>query len=519
MNTLLLFAQPWAQRLGWTLLHFVWQGTAIALLYALIRGLTGRTLPARARYALACVALAAMALAPAATYLWTGSPAAAAPATQLVLTPLGPRSVQPASIPAASGWQQALPWIVMAWFAGVAAFSIRLAAGWIAAARLRTSRNHLAPPGCQQMLDRLIARMRIARPVRLLVSTLVESPSVIGWLRPVILAPAGILTGLSPEHIEALLAHELAHIRRHDYLVNVLQGVVESVLFYHPGVWWLSHQIRTEREHCCDDLAVAVSGDVLTYARALAELESTRPAHAQAVLAASGGSLVRRIRRLIDPARPVQSSFAWALNVMLLLAIGAIAVRGAQETPRPQDASVERDNIWTDTARQGDLKIEVRGLGTITSSTTAEIHVAESQVKHLQAGQPVAIAFRGRKEIIRGNVVRVDAPVVNATKTVEVLIGEPLPAGIAPQEPMDSTITVGTLVNVVHVGRPVFAQANSDGTLFRFDPDGRHAVRVKVHYGQMSVNQVEVKSGLQPGDQVILSDMSAFQNYDRVALR
>ena len=124
-------------------------------------------------------------------------------------------------------------------------------------------------------------------------STLVEVPMVIGWLRPVILLPVAATTGLSSEQLEAILAHELAHVARRDYLVNLLQSVVETLLFYHPAVWWVSNQIRVEREHCCDDIAVAVSGNVLVYARALTELEELRgrsPAPSLA-LGGDGGAL------------------------------------------------------------------------------------------------------------------------------------------------------------------------------------------------------------------------------------
>src|SRR5205085_9799335 len=114
----------------------------------------------------------------------------------------------------------------------------------------------------------------------------------------------GALAGLPSEQVEALLLHELAHIRRHDYVVNILQSTAEAVLFYHPAVWWVSGHIRTERELCCDDAAVSITGDVLTYARALAELESFRPAHANAVMDANGGSLANRIGRLLGQSRP-----------------------------------------------------------------------------------------------------------------------------------------------------------------------------------------------------------------------
>ena len=110
----------------------------------------------------------------------------------------------------------------------------------------------------RQSLRRLCGQLRIRRPVRLLESALVDVPMVIGWLRPVILLPASALSGLTPQQLEAIIAHELAHIRRHDYLINLLQSLIETLLFYHPAVWWVSRQIRREREHCCDDLAVAV---------------------------------------------------------------------------------------------------------------------------------------------------------------------------------------------------------------------------------------------------------------------
>src|SRR5262249_61594690 len=139
----------------------------------------------------------------------------------------------------------------------------RLLMGCMCASALRRSRHAVVLTEWQQTLDRLIERMHLSRSVRLLATDRVDSPSVIGWLRPVILVPVGVLCGLAPEQVEALLAHELAHIRRHDYLVNVLQGIVESLLFYHPAVWWISNQIRAEREHCCDDLAVAASCDAL----------------------------------------------------------------------------------------------------------------------------------------------------------------------------------------------------------------------------------------------------------------
>jgi beta-lactamase regulating signal transducer with metallopeptidase domain len=334
----LLPPHDWVERLGWTLLHFLWQGVLIAKLFAAARGLAGRSLNPRVHYVWACAALAAMALAPVATFalIGSGSPLIPASASGWSARPFAMAGSQAAAgewrfaVPAIS--ERILPWIVATWLCGALAFSIRLAGGWVAAARLRSVASARPASGeWQRKLDGLIIRMRISRPVRLMVSSLAQAPAVVGWLRPAILMPVGALAGLPAEHIEALLAHELAHIRRHDYLINLLQGVAEAMLFYHPSVWWISNEIRAERELCCDDAAVAVCGDAFTYARALATMESERPARLRTAMAANGGSLVNRIRRLLDPSQPMPHTqpgpgAAAALAILLLAGIGAAAM-------------------------------------------------------------------------------------------------------------------------------------------------------------------------------------------------
>ena len=317
-----LLSQFWVQKLGWTLLHFLWQGTAIAVIYAAIRRLTGRSLSAPGRYALACLALAAMAVTPPITFLLIpqGGNLPAMPAIQW-------------NIPA-SAWQSMLPGFVAVWLMGVLTFSIRLFGGWRFTRRLRAA-SSAASAEWQRTLDSIAASVMTSRPVSLVVSSLVEVPEVIGWLRPAILVPVGALTGLPVEQITALLAHELAHIRRHDYLANIAQNVVEAVLFYHPAVWWISQRIREERELCCDDVAVAASGDALTYARALAHLESIQPPRLKTALAANGGSLLNRLQRLIDPGRDDYNTLpcagtAWAMTLLLMAGVGVATLHAAQ---------------------------------------------------------------------------------------------------------------------------------------------------------------------------------------------
>src|SRR6185295_3081242 len=168
-------------------------------------------------------------------------------------------------------------------------------------------------------LSRTAQRLGVRQAVAILQSTLVDVPAVVVVVRPLVLVPASALTGLSTRELEAVLAHELAHIRRHDYLVNLLQTTIETLFFYHPAVWWVSAQARQEREHCCDDLAVAACGDVLTYARALTALEHLRGCEVQLAVAASGGSLLVRIQRLLRRGAPAHYGFESGLAGFIAL--------------------------------------------------------------------------------------------------------------------------------------------------------------------------------------------------------
>jgi GWxTD domain-containing protein len=210
-------------------------------------------------------------------------------------------------------------------------------AGGVSVRRLRRRGVCCAPSSWQQQLERLSAQMHLSKPVQLLESCLVEAPIVLGHLRPLILMPVGLLAQLPPEQIEAILLHELAHIRRCDYLVNVLQRAVEGLLFYHPAVWWISAVIRAERENCCDDVVVAMRGNAREYAVALAALEQNRwPG--EAAVAATGGNLVKRIRRLLYPKQP-QGAWAPLLAVVVLMASASLGLAvWAASPPQPPAA-------------------------------------------------------------------------------------------------------------------------------------------------------------------------------------
>jgi len=217
-----------------------------------------------------------------------------------------------------------LPWFVYFWTAGVCILTARSLGGWIAVRRFARHNAKPAETIWQQRLSRLARRLEISRAVRLCESAISDVPAVIGWLRPVVLVPASALTGLTPQQLEVLLAHELAHVRRYDYLVNVIQCVIETLLFYHPAVWWVSRRIREEREHCCDDLVVGVCGDPHLYATALVGMERMRATTPRLALAAtgSGGSLLKRIRRLILPSTARTEYFPrWAAGIAGMFAV------------------------------------------------------------------------------------------------------------------------------------------------------------------------------------------------------
>jgi uncharacterized protein (TIGR03435 family) len=363
MNAMqMLSSEAWVERLGWTLVHFLWQGLSIALLYAGARRIMARRSSPSGRYLLACAALAAMMAVPLATWRLMQQPDAShgaaydirsippTPSTTGVAAATLPDSVR-ATVPSVQP-AQFLAWIVIVWLAGAAAFWFRLAGGWVVAARMRSMLVRRAPPEWQEVLSKLGAQIRLSRPVPLLVSALVQVPAVVGWLRPVVLVPVGAMGGLPAEYLEALLLHELAHIRRHDYLVNMLQSVAEALLFYHPAIWWVSGHIRAERELCCDDVAVSASGNALTYARALAHLESCRPSHLSAALAANGGSLADRIARLLGQSRPAVRTGLGpvVVTIAVLLATAIYGLFGQSAHPAFEVATIKRNASAQDAA-------------------------------------------------------------------------------------------------------------------------------------------------------------------------
>lgn len=334
--------------LGWAVLHFLWQGVVIGLLAAVALALVRRE-DAAARHVVGLSALAICLVTFGGTFGHTLMSTAA---------DAGPRVVLPASVdldspefaaastilaeltavPAVPAVRAIEPTGPLAWFwtAGALFMALRLVRASFHVHRLRTRALSPVDTSWQRVLDGLCGDLGIRRAVRLLKSELIDSPAVVGWLAPLILVPATTFTALTPEQLRAVLAHELAHIRRYDHLANALQALIEVLLFFHPVVWWLSRLVREEREHCCDSAAVQTAGSSLLLAQALTRLESLRLTNPSIALAAKThrGSLMNRITRILDsrtgvPQRPI----GWRLLSSLSAGVLVLGLGVAQAAP------------------------------------------------------------------------------------------------------------------------------------------------------------------------------------------
>ncbi len=325
--------------LGIVLMHFLWQGLALmALAWALMAACRS----AQTRHAIAVGTLVLMLAAPVATFLvvrprssagaWplAGSSPAAHQVSRTTARLFAAGSALISAVPVSRHVPRPRPdlflWLAEAWFAGVIFFSLRAAGGMLALARLR--RREAQPLGAD-LLDtclNLQRRLGLTRVIRYCESRLLDAPAVIGWFRPMVLLPLTALTGLSAPQLEAVIAHELEHIRRLDPFINILQAAAETLLFYHPAVWWVSARVRAERENCCDDAAVEVCGGAADYARALMLMEEWRTSPVLA-LAANQGSLRARVMRLLGP-RKAGPEIRSAGVAVALLGVASLLLAG-----------------------------------------------------------------------------------------------------------------------------------------------------------------------------------------------
>ncbi len=376
VQTVLRLSDPIAHAMA----HALWMGGILGLF--LLVGL--RLVPvrrARLRYAAACATLLLMVLLPLVQVLSEHprdlSPAEAATGAQpsaqssssggssaltAIECDLSPGDAPAAPIEAAReqrtpllGWRDRIggarwsplkPWLATGWILGVLLLAIRRTSGWWWTRSVVRSAGGPAPESWKGALTVMSRRVGVTRAVELRLSARARVPLLIGWVRPVIVVPVAMACGLTPGQVDAIVAHELAHVRRWDVLAGHVLAAAEMLLFFHPVAWWVARTIRREREHCCDDLAAAACGGVPRYARALLAIEERR-AHAAATpatataMAADAAPLLPRIRRLVGGSGRAPASQGGLAGIMTVLSLVGLLVLLPGEGGLPATATAQ----------------------------------------------------------------------------------------------------------------------------------------------------------------------------------
>lgn len=357
-----LLSGPHIDAIGWTLIHFIWQGAVVAGSLMACNWVLVRHRP-EFRYAAASGAMILLLLSPGITFSLiypgpmdsnqyaggerlvrhgsvTGVRQHREPIAETA-TVRGPANWRP--VDRLVAWLDSMvPLFVGLWLTGAMLLSLHTTIAWTYLQYVRRRSS----PHAQVWVARarkLAGELLVRRQVCLRQSNLVDVPTVVGWIRPYILLPADLPVDLPTQQIKALLIHELIHIRRHDYLVNLLQALTETLLFFHPAIWWVSHRMRVEREYCCDDAAAGAAGGATNYAQALLALERRRNHHPRFATAASDGFLLGRMRRILVISQSTQSqrrpnmlllpSFFFILLASLFAGLGSVTPVSAQISP------------------------------------------------------------------------------------------------------------------------------------------------------------------------------------------
>lgn len=415
------------------LLHFVWQGVVIAIVVAgLLRLL--RQASAQSRYLLNCIALSICLLLPI-NYLIQNAPAQASAQTALQMHLKDPSLIPANSVLQADDetqqmvishfahqqWialQPVLPYLAAMWAIGVAVLILRLLLGLRWVSQQVKSAKQLSDPIWQAKLQQMATAMGVKSVLRLGISTQLPFPVTAGWWRPIVILPASLLSGMSPHLVEALLAHEIAHIKRFDYLINLLQSLIEIVLFYHPVVWWLSKQIRQEREQIADDLAASLLGEPRRLALALSELEQFQFIQPQLAQGAHGGNLMLRIKRLIQTDSTIKTA-GWKL-VLPSLGLGATCLAlFAQANVLSPAAPITSPHLVAAVAAEAIPNTGPTTISSTTSSTSASTMVTttstNTSLTTSVAAMPLVVQSKGEKNVMQFALVKPDR---NATTFV-----------------------------------------------------------------------------------------------------
>ncbi len=429
--------------LGWTLIHFLWQGLGIAFVFWLVCRFT-ESKNSLLRYWSGMLAFLATAVVPIATFIFYWNSMSGVVGGQAYAAPIMPVSGElsfSAMQLLRAAMEPALPLVVILWAVGVVILSARAFLGWVGAHRLVRLDTREVSGSLQEIFRGLMASLEIQQAVRVLRSARVSVPTVVGWLKPVILIPVAVINRLPEDQLEMIIAHELGHIRRYDYLFNLLQVVIETLFFYHPAIRWMSKQVRQEREHCCDDLVLAQRDQPVLYARALANLEIMRDDPLPAmVLAASGGDLIQRLRRIARQDLPCnQTGFA---QLAVMIGVATLVSVSARQGLDVSNHFLDASTFSTKTA--------VYELDSMARSRSAWVQgISEFSRLTVESERATALAISQKSDQSKAPVMTVVSnPGASQEHTNEPGFGEVMPARIAVQDkPMFSPaapVTFGT---------------------------------------------------------------------------
>lgn len=329
-----IFSEEFISAIGWTLLHSLWQGALIALFLGVgLLFLQKKSSALRYNIGAFAIVLTLIAFLGTFTFLYQNEVNTAQLNNESVLIVVdGTNEVNPVSNAIQNEnlfsiftdyFNHHLPVIVVLWLLGVMIFSLRFLGGIAYLERLKHSQNRPLEAFWQVKMNNIKNAIGVKQSIDLLESALIKVPMVVGYLKPIILLPIGTINALSAAEVEAILAHELAHIRRNDYLINLVQSIIDVLFFYHPAVWWMSNTVRTERENCCDDLALKVTGNSLIIAKALANLEAIRMNNHQLSMAFTGNKnqLLNRISRLLGQPMKKNNQFLESIIAVFIIII------------------------------------------------------------------------------------------------------------------------------------------------------------------------------------------------------
>ncbi len=370
---------------GWMIIHSIWQATLIAIITGIILILLQKK-SAQIRYIVANSALILVLISAMATFYFhleksdDINPEIVAAMekakTQTIVfqqntTDAAEKSLEntteinsegPLSINAfKSYFNQHLPLIVMLWLLGVTVFILRLLSGISYTAYLRNKMNFPTDEYWLKTLENLKNKIGLKQTIELMESALVRSPMVVGHLKPMILFPIGAINRLNPNEVEAILAHEIAHILRKDYLFNIIQSIIEALFYFHPAVWWLSSVVRSERENCCDDVAIKICGNSMTYAKSLVSVQEMALYPSQLAMGFAGtkkNELLIRIQRVLNqPYKNINNmEKIIATTIIIASLIGLTYAQRNVNTPQKVEKITENSYI-----QDGDAPLSIAG--------------------------------------------------------------------------------------------------------------------------------------------------------------